>query len=81
MYKQNLPASCSHRIAQWLRVAGEMGRVRKRSVLWVVIFLWLQHVGRPINFSAPNPAVRPFAQVLDGARFDVSANAGVGTTH
>ena len=25
--------------------------------------------------------VRPFAQVLDGARFDVSVNAGVGTTH
>ena len=24
--------------------------------------------------------VRPFAQVLDGARFDVSVNAGVGTT-
>ncbi|CAE7843013.1 unnamed protein product [Symbiodinium necroappetens] len=33
-----------------------MGRVRQRSVLWVVIFLWLQHVGCPISFSAPDRA-------------------------
>ena len=35
-----------------------------------------------VNFSLRGQTlmVRPFAQVLDGARFDVSVNAGVGTT-
>eukprot|EP00439_Symbiodinium_sp_Y106_P060722 s3780_g9.t1 len=33
-----------------------MGRVRKRSLLWVVISLWLQHFGCPISFSTPNRA-------------------------
>ena len=36
-----------------------------------------------VNFSLRGQAlmVRPFPQALDGARFDVSVNASVGTTH
>ena len=40
--------------------------MRRRSVLWVVIFLWLQHVGCPLSFSAPSRAIRklpPIGQV------------------